>query len=334
MMNELEKFLLEKQSGASVDKERLIYMGKQAASRYICDDVSLNDSITEMAKESSLNEEQVKRVVEYANNSTFASLFKNNYDKNITFPMADANSVIGGIEATKAKTAEVHMPNTDDKYVPGQEYVSLEDAFKTSDDFEKNASADNTSENKIAYLNLSQELESHKHDKTVLAAALIDKLEELKLLCKEASAEGYNASTLGAVIIDAGPSEGLRNVITEYVGEELVDFSSKEKLAMMGFSPVPGNPMTGLTQDLESVSNKLITSQQAITRTQMAMTELLGVLKGHDIGSPTARLFNPPGGTPMMDASAGAGSMPGEAAPQPAPQPAASQLFSVKGPAQ
>lgn len=329
MMNELEKYLLEKQS-AAVDKERLIYMGKQAASRYICDDVSLNDSITEMAKEASLNQEQVKRVVEYANNATFASLFKNNYDKNITFPMADANSIMGGVDATKEKTAEVRMPSSNDNYVPGQEYVSLEDAFATSDDFQKQASVDNTPENTKKYLNLSQELQSYMHEKTVLAAALMDKLSELKSLCKTASVDGHSASTVGAIITDAGPSAGLTSVIEEYVGEDLVDFSSKDKLAMMGFSPVPGNPMTGLTQDLESVSNKLITSQQAITRTQMAMTELLGVLKGHEIGSPTARLFNPPGGTPMSDASPEMGAMPAE----PAPQPAAAQLFSHKGPAQ
>ena len=323
-MNELEKYLLKKEDCA-VDKEQLLSMGKRASVKYIEDDVSLNDAIAGMAKESSLNEEQVKRVVEYANNATFATLFKNQYDKNITFPMADSNAVLGAVHESKEKTAGVSMASNNDKYVPGQEYVSLDEAFKTSDDFEKAASVGDVSENTTRYLDLSQELTNLNHDKTVLSAALLDKLNDMKDLCKEASADGHAPSTLGAIVMEASPSNGLVEVIGDYVGKDLIEFGSKRKLAMMGFSPVPGNPMTGLTHDLESVSNKLISSQQAITRTQMAMTELLGVLKGHEIGSPTARMFNPPGGTPVMDASQP------PAAPAEGPQPAAAaQLFAPK----
>tara|TARA_Y100000114_G_C11764016_1_gene332037 strand:- start:4268 stop:5257 length:990 start_codon:yes stop_codon:yes gene_type:complete len=329
-MNDLEKYLMTKEP-TRVDKEQLMAMAKRAAARYIEDDVSLNDSITGMAKEASLTDEQVKRVVEYANNATFATLFKNNYDKNITFPMADTNAVLGGVQETKEKVSEVIVPSDSNGYIPGQEYVSLEEAFKTSDDFQKTASVDDTSKNKKQYLDLTQELHNLNHEKTVLSAALIDGLNSMKDMCKEASADGYAASTVGSVILSAGPSKGLVDVIQDYVGTDLVDFSSKTKLAMMGYSPVPGNPMTGLTQDLESVSNKLITSQQAITRTQMAMTELLAVLKGSEIGGPAARLFNPPGGAPMMDAPPPEGAPAGGMPPQ---KPAAAQLFSPKGPAQ
>lgn len=332
-MNDLEKYLLSKES-TSVDKHQLMAMAKRAAVMYIDKDTSLNDAITEMAKEASLNEEQVKRVVEYANNSTFVSLFKNNYDKNITFPMADANVVLGGVRETKEKTSEAIMSDNDGNYIPGQEFVDLDEAFKTSEDYVKTASVDKTPDMKESYLDLSQELQELTHDRTVLAATLIDKLASLKGLCKEASADGYTPQTIGMVITEAGPSHGLVDVIQEYVGDELVDFSNKNKLAMMGYSATPGNPMSGLTQELESVSNKLISSQQAITRTQMAMTELLGVLKGPEIGSPGARLFNPPGGTPMMAAPAPEQAAPVGDAPQPPAEPAMSQLFQPKAPAQ
>ena len=119
-MTDLEKYLLTKES-TEEDRGQLHAMGKRAAVRYIEDDVSLNDSITEFAKEASLTDEQVKRVVEYANNSTFASLFKNNYDKNITFPMADSNAVLGGVGETKEKVAESIMTTKTGKYVPGEE---------------------------------------------------------------------------------------------------------------------------------------------------------------------------------------------------------------------
>lgn len=332
-MNDLEKYILTKES-ASLDRAQLLAMGKRAMTRYVEEDKSLNDAITEMAKEASLNEEQVKRVVEYANNATFAALFKNNYDKNITFPMADSNTVLGGVRETKEKISEAFMTSKTGAYIPGEEYVDLDEAFKTSEDFQKTAEADLTSEHSREYLDLSQTLYELNHDRTVLAAELMEKLGSLRALCKEASSEGYASSTVGAVILDASPSPGLTEVIGEFVGSEYVDFTSKEKLGMMGYSIEPGNPMSGLTQDLEAVSNKLITSQQAITRTQMAMTELLGVLKGPEIGSPAARLFNPPGGTPIMDASPQAGAMGPDAQAGPQPQPAISQLFSPKGPAQ
>lgn len=329
-MTDLEKYLLTKESTV-VDRGQLLAMGKRAAVRYIEEDVSLNDSITDFAKEASLTDEQVKRVVEYANNATFASLFKNNYDKNITFPMADSNAVLGGVGETKEKVAEAIMTTKTGKYVPGQEYVALDEAFKTSEDFVKAASVDNTQVQVKEYLDLKQELENTTHEQTVMASDLMHKLATLHTLCKQASADGHSASTIGSVILSAEPSNGLVDVIGEYVGE-LADFTSKEKLAMMGYSVTPGNPMTGLTQELESVSNKLVMSQQAITRTQMAMTELLGVLKGNEIGSPTARLFNPPGGTPTAPAPMPQAT---EAAPmeqpvQAPPQGAASQLFSQK----
>jgi len=327
-MNDLEKYLLTSDS-TKVDRAQLLSMAKRASVRYMDEDVSLTDSITEMAKEASLTDEQVKRVVEYANNATFAALFKNNYNKNITFPMADTNAVLGGVRETKEKVSEARVSTNYRKYIPGEEFVDLDEAFKTSDDFQKVAHVDNTAANTRDFLDLSQELEGLSHEKTVLSAALIDGLGSLKDMCKEASADGYAASTVGAVILTGAPSPGLVDVIREYVGDDLVDFSTKNKLAMLGYSAMPGNPMTGLTQDLESVSNKLIASQQAITRTQMAMTELLGVLKGNEIGSPAARLFNPPGGTPMMEAPA-----PEASAAPAAAQPAAAQLFSTKGPVQ
>ena len=193
------------------------------------------------------------------------------------------------------------MTNKNGKYIPGEEYVSLDAAFKTSDGFVKEASVHSQKESVNNYLDLKQTLHNTTQEQTILASDLFHKLGSLRALCKQASAEGPSASTVGAVILSAEPSSGLVDVIEEHVGE-LVDFSSKDKLAMMGYSVTPGNPMTGLTQDLESISNKLITTQQTITRTQMAMTELLGVLKGHEMGSPTARLFNPPGGTPVAPA--------------------------------
>tara|TARA_B100000886_G_scaffold287964_1_gene212758 strand:- start:977 stop:1939 length:963 start_codon:yes stop_codon:yes gene_type:complete len=302
-MNDLESYILSKEANR-VDREQLLAMGKRAASKYIDEDVSLNDAITEMAKEASLTDEQVKRVVEYANNATFNVLFKNTYDKNITFPMADSNSVLGGVRATKEKVAEVRMPTKSSKYIPGQEYVTLEGAFETSDDFEKNAEVLDVHAKTKEYLDLKQELSNLNSEKTVLSSALIDGLHSMKDMCKEAAADGYSPETVGAVIMHANPSNGLAQVIQEHVGVGLANLGSKDKLAMMGYSVQPANPMTGLTQDLESVSNKLISSQQAITRTQMAMTELLSVLRGSEIGGPTARLFNPPGGTPMMPAPA------------------------------
>lgn len=292
---DFEQYLSSKEDTA-VSPESLRQLGGKAAALYIRDSKPLNDTIAEMAKESSLNIEQVRRVSEYANNATFAHLFKNEYDKNITFPMADAAAIMQNKDQTKEKVASRKvLPKG--SYIPGQEYVNLEDAFK-AEDVEKLAGVSETERGVLAkqFLDLKIERDNLSSEVDLLADSFAVKLSSLKDLCKEALAEGYSSSTIGSAIEAGNPSIGLREVIEIDFGDRLAEFGYNEKLAMHGMALMPGNPISGLTQDLEGVSGKLVSAQQAMHRVQMAMTELLTILRGPDPGHTMAnQVFNPGG---------------------------------------
>jgi len=297
-MSEFEQYLSTKED-AGVTPHELRKMGATAAHAYIQEQKPLNDSILEMVKTSSLNLEQVRRIVEYANNDTFGHLFKAGHEKNITFPMADASIVMQKKGETMSKVASRKvLPRG--HYIPGQEYVDLDEAFGAKD-FEKAAEASGISDSErhrlgVKFLDLRVARENHASDVDILADTFAVKLSALKDLCKEAQAEGYSTSTIGAAIEDANPSEGLLDVIEIDFGDRLVEFGCKEKLAFQGMAVMPGNPITGLTQDLEGVSGKLVTAQQSMHRVQTSMTELLGILRGPDPGHTMASgLFNPGG---------------------------------------
>ena len=287
---------LSSKEDSGISPEGLRQLGNRAASLYIQESRPLNESISDMAKESGLNLEQVRRVSEYANNATFSHMFKAGYDKNITFPMADASAVMQDKDASKIKTASPRAVLPKNAYIPGQEYVSLDAAF-ASEDMEKVAGLTETDRHLKALEFLDLKRESDRLDSEVKVAAdnFAIKLYGLKDLCKEAATSGHTPSTIGAAIEFANPSPGLLEVIGLDFGN-MVEFGCMDKLAFGGMAVMPGNPVTGLTQELEGISGKLVSAQQAMNRVQMAMTELLGILRGPAPGSAMANtVFNPGG---------------------------------------
>lgn len=323
---DFEQYLSSKEDTA-VSPETLKQLGGKAAALYIKEERPLNESIAEMAKESSLNLEQVKRVAEYANNATFAHLFKGSYDKNITFPMADASAVMQTKNETREKTAsKTVLPKG--KYIPGQEYVSLDEVFG-AEELEKEAGMSDTERSILAkrFLDLKIERDNLSIEVDGLADTFATKLSSLKHLCEQAQAEGYSTSTIGSAIESANPSEGLRDVIDIDFGD-LVEFGYSEKLAMHGMALMPGNPISGLTQDLESVSGKLVGAQQAMHRVNTSMSELLTILRGPDPGHTMANQVFNPGGMGSQPAPPPQGAA--QAVPSPAggPPEAASSMHS------
>ena len=322
-MNVLEKYLLTKED-AGVPSSELRHMGKQAAVRFVQNETPLNDSILEFAKESGLNLEQIKRVSEYANNDTFATMFKLGFAKNITFPMADAAAVSQSITPSKEKTASPKRPPVPDRfrYIPGQESIDLEAVF-TGSGMEKTASLEKkagidpyvnpgTRDAARKFLDLHAENKNAVSEKEVLGDHFYIKLSALKDLCKEASRTGNSAGIIGYAIEGGGASEGLLDVIGEHVGD-LAEFGHEDELKKLGMGMLMANPITGLTQELESVSGKLQMAQAAVVRTQMGMQELLAILKGPDTSPSAAQLFGAPQPPPPPG--------PGDVMPPQGPQP-------------
>lgn len=82
--------------------EHLKVLGKRAAGLYISKEAgTLTDAVHEViAEEGDLNQDQVQRVAQMANQETWKSLFVENGDRQVQFEPADADSVLG-LMATK-----------------------------------------------------------------------------------------------------------------------------------------------------------------------------------------------------------------------------------------
>jgi len=70
-------------------------LGKQAADAFVEAGVNMNTTISKLAAEHSLSTEQVRRVVEAANNAAFGALFSKEAGY-VTFPVADVQQIRGG----------------------------------------------------------------------------------------------------------------------------------------------------------------------------------------------------------------------------------------------
>lgn len=98
-MNGLPFGLESKSTFASLSPADLQSLGKRASVAYLSGGTSLNDAIIKLAREHpSISTHQVQRVVEFANQETFARLFADNEkyasDKNIEFDVADPGDIL------------------------------------------------------------------------------------------------------------------------------------------------------------------------------------------------------------------------------------------------
>lgn len=85
-------------------------LGKLAATAYLNKQIPLNKSLMKIAQEHQLNNNQVKRVCEFANHIVTASLYKKaqkteSGDCYIEFPLADAGEVMKGLNKPAARKA-------------------------------------------------------------------------------------------------------------------------------------------------------------------------------------------------------------------------------------
>lgn len=100
MSDELTNTLMSGSRHASVSAESLELMGKQAANRFLNEDIPLNESISKLAAQhNDINGEQVKRICEFANTAVYLA----RHDQSKTaganssypqFPLADPSRII------------------------------------------------------------------------------------------------------------------------------------------------------------------------------------------------------------------------------------------------
>lgn len=314
-MQDLEAYLMSEVK-KDVSAADLRAYGRKAAQDYVSSGTPLNDSIKSIVKTASLNPEQTRRVVEHANPITFSFLFKQGFDKNVSFPVADADVILGGC----VKTASVNTSRRlgrQTRYVPGQENVTDDDFFGGVSK-EKTASAQRSmTQLSWDYRAMDREFSEQKGRLGVLHGEFETSLEKLAHLIKRASPQN-TPQLLGAAIEHGTSNKLLLEVIRERVGDSAT-VGSLEKIAQMGWEPVPGNPVTGLVQDLDQIAQKLLAANGAVERTRQGMTELLSVLQG---AAPMPGPGAPPP-APVMGAAPPEAGMPPGAPPEAGMPPAA-----------
>lgn len=333
---DLEQYLTSKSDcGCSVDADTLKLYGQKAATQFVGCQVPMNDTIVQMAKEANLNHEQVKRVVEHANNLAFSQMFKAGFSQNITFPMADTAAVMQNLEAPmQVKQASVEIVKGT-RYVPGQERVSLEGAFgynAVTRAIEKVASP-KVDRPALArqYLDKIGQVRQAQSDMEILADSFELKLVELDRLIKEASAEGFSAEVIGSCVDAAKPSSIIRNYLGERYGAR-VAFDSITKLAQMGMEVMP-NPITDTVGILQGMQEQLFQLQDSIQSAQDQVSQMLSTMQQPIHEDPAEKLFRP-AAPPPPSGMAAPGMPPPMSSPAPMPPagPPAGQLETTPEP--
>jgi len=123
-MSDLPFELARQKTYAALSPSDLETMGRQASEMYLCKEASLNDAVVKLAgQHPSISPDQVKRVVEFANQNTFQALFEKQAgadQKNVDFDIADPGVVLRDLN-DGARPAVYHA--TPAEY--GQEPVKL-----------------------------------------------------------------------------------------------------------------------------------------------------------------------------------------------------------------
>lgn len=107
------------------DRQFFHQLGKTAATAYLNQQIPLNKSLIKISQEHQLNNNQVKRVCEFANHIVTASLYKNaqkngSGDCYIEFPLADAGEIMREVSKPAVKAASAGPDDYDLNVLPGK----------------------------------------------------------------------------------------------------------------------------------------------------------------------------------------------------------------------
>ena len=167
--------------------------GRQVVTTHLEDNIPMNDSIVKIAEENQLNNEQVKRIVEEANNQAYLQKFASNEDKYIEFPVADARVIAKTRNTPITKKASV---STEDYALSPKEHMHGFNTKGTATGVvEKLAGLEEpTDGEKNKMLFAAQGIQEQFEDKmNTLSTRFEEKVAELKLATKDNTSESAQA---------------------------------------------------------------------------------------------------------------------------------------------
>lgn len=257
MRDELTQYLLsDRKTHARISPEALELMGKQAANMFLDEGLPLNGSIAKLAAaHDDINPDQVKRVVEFANQAVYLGLHdkaktagaKESYPQ---FALADAGLILQGLskQASPDRQPQVdtdygRAPARHEKLASITADNLLADLFKTKEA----ADLDYTKESVI------NDIVSVKEDLTSLRDHLTHSAAQLDVMHKEAQEEFYDlvkrhlldgnsfADVVAAARIPGVPQEKIAAALQPFVVrlmKEKVASPTKLRAQVEGFEKV------------------------------------------------------------------------------------------------
>jgi hypothetical protein len=210
-MDPFEKYLstpLDTPPGVSLDDLKIA--ARRASKAFLDNGIPMNTTISDLRKESSLSDEHLKRVVEYANTDTFRALFSREFDRNVSFPVADFSVIKGDTKMVKTSA-----PVTPDAWFPSRDSCSLKDLFGECSEVEKTAAPKVSRRDFILAVD---ELQYANASLESAAADFVSALDATKEACVSASREGAETDSIWLLVKSAGVERGTAEVLYNYMG--------------------------------------------------------------------------------------------------------------------
>ncbi len=289
----LAEYILSKKDSATASTAQLQIAGKEAARELVDNNVPLNDTLGTLSKESGFNFEQIRRAAEYANNEVFVRRFQQPYERNISYPLADARSIAASVHSDMLPVEKVAARSvaSTTSYRPGWEGLDERHLFggvparlrEKIASFDRDATARKALVAKETLRNTLAEMQFQE-------AEFLTKVAELNRMVYQEVSSGTEPWAVGAAVVAARPSKALFSVIASELGRSM-ETHSLTKMAAEGYEVEPENPVTSLVTDLENVVQKLQANEEITQRTRASIDELLNLLRGPEDTNPTEQLF-------------------------------------------
>jgi hypothetical protein len=279
MADPLSQYLLSSsERHASISPETLERLGKEAANMYLDKGISLNEAVVKLASSfDDINAEQIKRVVEFANTSTYLAL----HDKSKTagagssypqFELADANRIVGDLSDGARPTT---VTRTDADYGRQPEKPKLS-AARTDSLFAQAFGVEKTAKIELSKEAAVEDILQTKHSLQDLKAHLTHSGEQFDLMLKEAQTEYYDTikrymleGNSLADVLAAARSTGVDQEKIAEVLKPVVETLIKEKVA---------SPKTLKTQalGLSKVASRVVNERHPLVNLFGSVVSLTG----------------------------------------------------------
>ena len=263
-------------------------IGEEVAGEFITNGTPLTKGLTKIAGEHGLNKQQISRVAEVANTSTYLKMIKTAKDKYVEFPLADPTAIYATIKESISKTASGNDTDYNSSPSSDKEWPVFK-LFKVAvsdpqEEINKEAAAKRQLKREAGALQSKIEFTTN-HLQEKLAEFEKD-YEELFFLTKQAVLQNIPFSHLETIIKIAG------ELISDTV---LTDYRARltriaphialddEKVAGLNESGAPINLVPNKTSAIYKLANSLQDQILHITRVNDAldtMTDNLNACSG------------------------------------------------------